>query len=745
MRWLIGLTVASLSAAALAQPAPITVVTILDTPTLSILEDAGFSLSESLGGTKAASTADMYKSNPRYRSFAEIIAKPLPHDAATDQVPAVIPPNAGDIPEMVRLIRGFEDKGKRSANDVKGGYFIRQLSNNSQHPYTVEHDGDEPRHFDPRWLNSKFGEMKLIGVINRMDRADFDPSTCGEVRFVYRLSYRTAKSSSTLPFFVNVVKAYPKQNDCSNYAKRWQMAANLAPQQKAAALRNEALKHLAFKQMELNFQSLRFTSGYMHDFGGQAMYMQRIFRANGDRLEPIALENTPDVLAVERSPALMQRFVDYLKQGDRLARLDNGTLVVDFDRAFLATLSVSWSTLGRARNANKPYSRLFKTRRALLESIDISRLTNIKSHDALVERLNNLTCMGCHQSGGTAGFHLLGYADDRYSHGFNKQQQALSPHAAAEQARRVAYVGSLAAGRRPNTFRPHSNFPEADWPVAGGVTYKPATLGQSCVVINDFAGAPACAPIDGQPTTCQRTVTSKTEPVLFGECVVKGGRASAGAVCWKGEVSEVATLPQDRGAIPAYNLFAFQDKWKFGGSAYTGGEVSGLRCVLPQSGAPLGRASRSCTLDEENFAGLDLARRIPPHLCANQGGNGFDLCAAASNSGACLEQRVVRGMLDTCSPSRSCREDYICQKFPAYNKISATAYGNKKAGKRVNLSTPDKINGEAIRNLHATEIGFCVPTYFLFNMRLDGHPSPATGNPPGEPRVDRTQPVRGYR
>lgn len=745
MRWLVGLGMALLSATALAQPAPKIIVGILDTPTLNVLEDTGFNLSESLGGAKAATTAVMYASNPRYRSFADIIAKPLPHDAATDQLPSVIPLGAGDIPEMVRLIRNFEDKGKRSANDRKGGYFIRHLSNNSQHPYTVEHDGDEPRHFDPRWLNSKFGEMKLIGVVNRIDRVDFDPSTCGEVRFVYRLSYRTAKSSSTLPFFLNVVKTYPKRNDCSAFAKRWKLAANLPPAQTAAALRNGALKDLSFKQMELNFQSLRFTSGYMHDFGGQAMYMQRIFRAVGDRLEPIALENTPDVLAVERNPALMQRLVDYLKQGDRLARLDNGTLAIDFAPEFLTKLSVSWSTLGRARTANKPYSRLFKSHRALLESIDISRLKHIESHDALVERLNNLTCMGCHQSGGTAGFHLLGYADDRYSHGFNKQQQALSPHAAAEQARRLAYVESLAAGRSPNTFRPHSNFPEAAWPESGAVNYKSATLGQLCAVPGAFAGAPTCAPIDGQPTTCQRTVTSKTEPALFGECVVKGGRASAGAVCWKGEVSEVATLPQDRGAIPAYNLFAFQDKWKFGGSAYTGGEVSGLRCVLPQSGAPLGRASRSCTTDEENFAGLDLARGTPPHLCANQGGNGFDLCAAAGNSGACLEQRVVRGMLDTCSPARGCREDYICQKFPEYNKIADAFYGNKKAGKRVNRSTPGQIDGQAIRALHQAETGFCVPTYFLFNMRLDGHPSPASGQPPGQPRIDRTQPVRGYR
>ncbi len=416
---LLGLALISLTT--VARPTPESIVNVFDTEVLNTLEDTGFSLSESLGGLKTSLTSEMYKSNPLYRSFAGTIGQPLVHNSKTDQLPELIPAGSGDIPDMVRFIRNFEDKGQRSAKDTKGGYFIRHLSNNSQYPYEVEYDGDEPRHFDTRWLNSKFGAMKLIGVINRMDRVDFDPSSCGEVRFIYRLSYRTAKSSSSLPFFVNVVKTYPKRDDCRVFAQRWQFDATAPASQQAALLRNGALRDLTFKQMELNFQSLRFTSGYMHDFGGQAMYMQRIFRARNGKLEPIALENTPDVLAIERNPALLKQFVEFLKQGDRLERLDRGTLVIDFDPAFLTKFSVSWSTMGRARSANKPYSRLFQSQRALLESIDISRLKFVKSHDALVERLDNLTCMGCHQSGGTAGFHLLGYADKQFSHGFNRQ------------------------------------------------------------------------------------------------------------------------------------------------------------------------------------------------------------------------------------------------------------------------------------------------------------------------------------
>jgi hypothetical protein len=154
--------------------------------------------------------------------------------------------------------------------------------------------------------------------------------------------------------------------------------------------------------------------------------------------------------------------------------------------------------------------------------------------------------------------------------------------------------------------------------------------------------------------------------------------------------------------------------------------------------------SRKCTLAEENFE-VDFAKGVPDELCANQGGQGFDMCAASGDSGACLETKVARSMLDTCSPSRACREDYICQAFPEYQKISKADYVRRKKGQLINISTPDKINGKAIARAHELNVGFCVPTYFLFNMRLDGHPSPISGLAPGAPKVDRSLPVRGYK
>ena len=86
VRWLIGLGGLALFSLALqAQPATETVVNVLDTGVLNTLEDSGFSLSEALGGGKNTLTAEIYKSNPNYRSLADTVGRPLTHDTKTDQ------------------------------------------------------------------------------------------------------------------------------------------------------------------------------------------------------------------------------------------------------------------------------------------------------------------------------------------------------------------------------------------------------------------------------------------------------------------------------------------------------------------------------------------------------------------------------------------------------------------------------------------------------------------------------------
>ena len=60
-------------------------------------------------------------------------------------------------------------------------------------------------------------------------------------------------------------------------------------------------------------------------------------------------------------------------------------------------------------------------------------------------------------------------------------------------------------------------------------------------------------------------------------------------------------------------------------------------------------------------------------------------------------------MVDSCHVDRFCREDYICQALP------------------YQLKGVDTEKGKAIVD---AGVGFCTPTYFVFQLRLDGHPIP---------------------
>jgi hypothetical protein len=67
---------------------------------------------------------------------------------------------------------------------------------------------------------------------------------------------------------------------------------------------------------------------------------------------------------------------------------------------------------------------------------------------------------------------------------------------------------------------------------------------------------------------------------------------------------------------------------------------------------------------------------------------GFNQCLAAGRPfAACLRDNVRPVALRACSEGEPCRDDFVCARTPA---------------------------GE----------GACIPPYFLFQLRVDGHPSP---------------------
>lgn len=537
--------------------------------------------------------------------------------------------------------------------------------------------GNVGRRLDPRWLRAEEARWDLVAVVNRIDRADFSAGeTCGDVRFIYRLGYQTDAGSSRLPVTLNVVHSYPAQEDCGAFARQWVSPAALA----------DALAGLSLTQIEANAQVVRFPSGVETEFGGQALYLLEVLSVEDDAtVTRLPLENTPDPLAVSADPALKAALRDWIAAS--LPEIDQGTHLLP-DR-FRARRALSWSTLGINRSANKPFTAIFSPDE--LPAVP-EGLQTIGSTTGLLERLDNGSCTGCHQAGSTAGFHVLGEDDPQQSGITNRLQLPASPHFYAERSRRRAYLADLASGRTPDRHRQHS---------LAAPGYADASPGGSCIPEQhraDWRTGWGCA----DDLTCEVIARDPDTAFHFGQCVpatTEGLRS--GMVCREGTVS--AADPGTTGeALPAFNAHAYADtldqKQRYGLPEDKRFANDRYNCRPPVIGVPLGRAYRSCTAAERALT----AETLPDEICAIVGGSRFDRCVE-EDFHSCLSGIVARGMVDGCSADRPCREDYICQQLPWQL---------------------DSVPTEAGKALAESGVGFCTPTYFLFQMRLDGHPVP---------------------
>lgn len=640
-------------------PAGEPVVDVMDPATLARLAADGYGLGAVLSVPEAETTAELSAASPAFRTLADTVAA----DVATLRA---------DMAATGRTL------------------------------YEVT-DGNVGRVLDLRWLASPLARFELVAVVDRADRRDFAElvrpgESCGEVRLIYRLAYsferKGAHYASRMPVALNVVFDAPSSawnGDCAAFAASFVPAEPAAgPQAAAAWLAAGPLDRarLALKQVEVNAQIVRFPSGMETTFGGQAVYLMRIFAADTAAgpllLSEKPLENTPDVARIAADAALKARLVDYVRTN--IAAIDQGVFALPDD--LTARRVFSFSTYGSARVANHPYAQLLTEAdlAGVLPDDAGATLALVRSPAGLIARLDQATCSGCHQAGATAGFHVLGL-DGAGASPLNALALGLSPHAYAERPRRAAYGTAVAAGRAPNHFRPPSAAPPADWS-GGAPVHAPAGAGMMCALDasgRDLVPSWSCA----TRLACTAIATQDGEAGgAFGQCLPPAEKVFSGLPCLEGAVVPGAKPWLDR-FVPGAQLSSFDRR----------ASPSGYTCRPPVGGAPGGLAYRQCNAADKAFTGF-AGGRLPDEVCALAGGKAFDRCVASNNFADCLAASVLRGNRMTCGGDRFCREDFLCQAFPP------------------DLPGVDRLPART---------GFCSPTYFLFQLRLDGHPDPEKG------------------
>jgi hypothetical protein len=580
-------------------PAHPLVPALTDPALLTELEAGGLGLGALLGGGEAKNNAELQAASERYRDFVTLTSEDIAASVAEENR---YRPDWGEVGPTLHAKR---------------------------------------RNLDPGWLSAASATFELVGVINRMDRAPFSPGTCGELRLIYRLAYRAPKLASRLPLTVNVVYLLePGARSCRQRVAEWRVPPGAGADwlREHGPLRPDNLARL--KSVETNYQVIRSAAGIRNQMGGSAEYILRVFHQEGGRLVRAPLENTPDIARLTGDAALRGELLAFLRDEKTLAAIDRGTVLLP-DR-FLATQASSFAPHGLARMQNRPFDAVFDP--ADFAGLDYAARRVARSPEALLRRLDDLSCVGCHQGRTIAGFHFVG-EDRPDTHPLNAVFFAGSGHFRTDLVRRIAYLEELERGGQPPDDRPLSIAP----------TGVRASYGDLCSLpdARAFAG-----------WTCEEGLACQViDPAVgeseIGQCFPEERRA--GDPCLRNQVIQ-AHHSLDKMIMPWTEL----------------GCATGYACRMPVGGFPNGMCTGPCDVIS-----------APGEICGPTAGSGFaDCLAGKSTFASCLERHGERKSRGRCNADRSCRNDYVCARI-----------------------------GEE-------EDGACVPAYFLFQLRVDGHPAP---------------------
>lgn len=587
-----------------------------------------------------------------------------------------------------------------------------------RHVRKTKVDGEEKPSrlaFNPGFFDHPRSRFVLTGVINRMDRAYVKPRSCGEIRFLYRFIYDVtsgeADVASRLPLTLNLVMNAKRDGQavtCAEIAQRWLRAGEevRTPKLMAEYLRSadgplSLLSAAHIDRIELNMQVLRLPAGIKYDFGGHAEYLLKVFRwdAQEQIFQEGKLENQIDRRRLLSDPAAMKAFKAWLFDADVIRDLDRGQLQVKDE--FLAKQGVSIAPGGASRSQNRPFSGVVsddELRDALAKYLKTNPpLETIKSAEGFKARLNDSTCVGCHQTRAIAGFHFIG-SDMPDEPRTNAVFVPGSAHFLADMPRRRAIVEAFAARKRPEFTRGFSARPAQRYAAAFAGTQLHDGWGAVCHAGKDpsFASWTCAAGLKCEVLHAHGSDRGHG----LGTCV-SAGTPRIGDALERGLVTTRAhgddkyartDPPPDSGPPkPPPD----RPDYKAAHQRYEPSDRTG--------GFPAGMLRLACCRDVPGEATCGLVAITGFNKCIASGGNHTD----------CIARHTDYAGLRACDQANPCREDYICTA-PILKPGEAP-----QLARRTHADACEKPDASWVANRRK---GTCIPPYFMFQFRVDGHP-----------------------
>ena len=538
------------------------------------------------------------------------------------------------------------------------------------------------------------------------------------------------------------------------------------------------------ERVELNIQAYRISAGSdTTDLGSTAEYVIRVFRWNPDQsvFTPSYLTNEIDRARLlgnsngdgnscdpgTSRPMSRSKFVAYLLSPAVLSDIDTGTLNIPQEYLGCRATSASPGGANRSRNAlfwdaTDPREQLM-TNAQITAAIKRSRgprrqFSFMKSADDVRLRLNELSCTGCHQARAIAGFHFPG-ADRSETPVSNAVYLPGSPHFYGDQVRRREIVEQLARGEklsryelassyasRPlNKFKPQLGMTQliGGW---GGTCLLPEEMNQSqrqwdckvglqCAALFTSRNAPGmgtCVPTRNRSEIGDALQIGQITSDRFGkDRYLRISPAPVGD--WTDREHRNTLIPTDRlpSNPPARNSYygAHQEFYK---GDITGGNGSAEERFRVKRDAKTG-GFPSGMLRLSECSGLP-----PEATCGLVASSGFNACLDKVKVGRkmlaqCFAQRTSYAGMRACDVANPCRDDYICLRSMGYSASNGPQEYEERRKNVSGIYDPADYGQQepdaawlARNNGEGDQRGICIPPYFVFQFRSDGHPPPLT-------------------
>jgi hypothetical protein len=524
------------------------------------------------------------------------------------------------------------------------------------------------RLFDLEYLKNGRARFALAGVINRMDQGYKTGNRCGEVRFIYRLAYsvkdKGADVTSRLPMTINMVMnagTTKDQSECAELAQAW---SKVNPETvtsddliASGPLAKRFLDIKNVKSLEINLQMVRLAASARPDFGGHAEYLLKAYKKNANgAFQEAPLENQIDRARLLSDSALLAKFKKWILDPVNLKAIDAGTHLIP--EIFLSKTGYSIAPGGMmSRSANRLFTDIFSSEE--LKSVRFSDLELVKSEAGLLRRLNDSTCVGCHQTRAIGGFHFTG-RDPFGKYPGNSVFLPGSAHFMGDLARRRLVVEDIAQKKATIDYsRGFSSRPQERRSKEISGTGLSDGWGAHCTLTDDpsfkswTCGAGlSCKALSDKESgmgICAAATQEVGDPCEFGKITTAG----FGKETYKRLSKRTVTVPNAMCSPQSQDPGT-----KTGG--FLNGNVRTLSCE---------------NLSNEAACGLLPASKP-----------GFNSCVGKYNFGDCLKKFSLEVGMRGCDQTNPCRDDYIC----------AEGVDAKR--------------------------GVCISPYFLFQFRVDGHP-----------------------